>query len=149
MASFFFDSSALLKRYILEPGTNEVIQLLQEDHQIGVSRFAHVEVTATIVRRAKGGDIEKDDASEVLDAFEDEFRARFNVTEVNGPTLTRAVDLVRTYALKAADAIQLACLLAAASGVRRDEFTFVCSDTALNAAAKSEGIRVLDPTISD
>lgn len=145
MGILFFDSSALLKRYIVERGTERVLELVDGNDRITVSRLAHVEIVSVVVRRAKGGDIDEDHASEVISTLEEELRTRFSVTEVQSSTLTRAVDLVKSRGLKAADAIQLVCGLAAASGTNRDGFAFVCSDVALNMAAQEEGLRVLDP----
>ncbi len=99
MATLFLDSSALLKRYVVEAGTERVVEMVNGDHRIGVSRLAHVEITSIIVRRGKGGDLERDHAAAVLTTFEEEFRARFSVTEVKSPTLTRAVDLVKAHSL--------------------------------------------------
>lgn len=146
MPNYFFDSSALIKRYLIEAGTEEVVAMVNGPHRTGVSRLTYVEVIATVVRRAKGGDLENHHASAVLTAFEEDFRTRFVVTEVRGPTLTRAADLVKVHALKSADAIQLACLLAAGSGLVRNDLIFVCSDASLNTAARAEGMTILDPS---
>lgn len=146
METLFFDSSALVKRYIAEPGTDRVLALLEGRSRVAVSRLAHVEVVSTVVRRARGGDLAQDHASSVLATLEEELRSRFSVVEVHAPTLTRAVDLVKAHGLRAADAVQLACALAAASGVPRSEFQVVCSDATLSKAAMAEELRALDPT---
>lgn len=57
MARFFFDSSALVKRYIIEKGTPRVLELVEGAERLAASHLALVEVTATIVRRRKAGDI--------------------------------------------------------------------------------------------
>jgi len=68
------------------------------------------------------------------------------VIELGGATITRSIDLIRVHALRAADGIQLACaLIAASESATNREFLFVSADVELNAAAEKEGLTVLDP----
>lgn len=146
MRRFFFDSSALVQRYILEEGTQRVVEIVQGPDRLTVSRLAWVEVTATLVRRAREGDLAPEVLAEILHLLEDELRTRFDVIELGPAAITRSVDLVRAHALRAADGIQLACALLAHGGAREnDEFVFVSSDAELNAAAETDGLTVLDP----
>ena len=146
MAGFFFDSSALLKKYIREDGTPRVLELIESGERLVVSSLAFVEVASTVVRRAKGGDIKENDLGLLLTTLEDEFRMLFDVIELGRATITRSVDLVRIHGLRAANSIQLACALMAAGGSSAGrELIFVSSDVELNAAAEKEGLTVLDP----
>jgi predicted nucleic acid-binding protein len=65
-------------------------------------------------------------------------------TEVSalGPVRERAMRLVATHTLRAADAMQLAAALVAVSD-RPAGHEFVCADARLRAAAAREGFRVL------
>ncbi|MGD2110782.1 MAG: type II toxin-antitoxin system VapC family toxin [Phycisphaerae bacterium] len=141
MGRCFLDSSALVKRYILEKGTAPVVDMVAGPDRLTVSRLAWVEVTATLVRRARGGDLSTDALGDILRQLEEELRTRFDVIELGAATITRSVDLVRAHALRAADGIQLACALLA----QGDALIFVSSDGQLNAAAAREGFTVLDP----
>ena len=58
------------------------------------------------------------------------------------PTRARALRLVRTHALRAADALQLAAALVA-SEERPESLPFVCLDDHLRDAARREGFTVL------
>jgi len=146
MALLFLETSALAKRYIIEEGTPHVLELFESEDRLAVSRLALVEVTSAVVRRAKAGDISGDDLVSLLQTLEDDFRTRFSVIELAAATITRSVDLVRAYALRAADAIQLGCALMAAGGSpHSSNFLFVSSDEELNAAARKEGFTILDP----
>ncbi len=146
MRRFFFDSSALVQRYILEKGTQRVVEIVDGPDRLTVSRLAWVEVTATLVRRARAGDLAADALAEILHLLEDELRTRFDVIELGPAAMTRSVDLVRAHVLRAADGIQLACALLAQGGPREDdEFVFVSSDAELNTAAERDGLTVLDP----
>ena len=146
MARIFLDSSALVKRFILEEGTPRVLELLQAAEPVVVSRLAMVEVACTIVRRTKAGDIATEHLDSVLQTLDSDFRTRFDVIELGGATMMRALDVARTHGLRAADAIQLACALVAKGGQPGSpELVFVSSDTELNAAAEAENLSVLDP----
>ena len=53
MASYFFDSSALVKRYVNEAGTDWVTSLIDPatGHEIFLARISGVEVVSAIKRR--------------------------------------------------------------------------------------------------
>ena len=53
MADCFFDSSALVKAYIAENGTDWVRAILNDpQHSISISALAEVEVTSALTRRS-------------------------------------------------------------------------------------------------
>ena len=145
MPQHYVVSSALVKRYVLEQGTDRVLELMDAGRRLIVSRLALVEITSASVRRARAGDLSKDAMNSILATLEAEFRARFDVIELRGAVMTRATDLIRSHALRAADAIQLACAVVARGGSEAP-ILFVSSDRELNEAAKSENFEVIDPT---
>lgn len=67
MADYFVDSSALVKAYIAEMGTNWVRTILDdEQHQIYISQLTELEVVAALTRRFRVGDLtlqERDQAA--------------------------------------------------------------------------------------
>lgn len=146
MAWLFFDSSALAKRYAQEQGSSRVQSLIENADSVIVSALAFVEVTSAAVRRKRSGDLTDNQFESLFETLEDEFRWHFRVIELSRDVLTNAAELIQSHVLRAGDGIQLACARIAASETDRDQFTFVSSDKALNAAAVAEGIRVLDPT---
>ncbi|MCG3130774.1 MAG: hypothetical protein FLDDKLPJ_01547 [Phycisphaerae bacterium] len=148
MPSYFLDASALAKRYLEEPGTRWVNRIVEEGGRVSVSAITQVEIASAGARRNRAGEL----SGEVLHAMgrllAEEFRDVFDVLPPSSAILTRAVDLVETHALRAADAIQLASALHVAEGaVRTDDFAFVSSDAELNDAARGEGLTVLDPRL--
>lgn len=57
MADYFFDSSALVKAYVAETGTNWVRTILDDpQHRISISALAEVEVISALTRRFNEGD---------------------------------------------------------------------------------------------
>lgn len=142
----FLDSSALVKRYIQEPGSSKVISLFEGQDPIVVSRLSHIEVLAAIARRVDEGGLDDGALDVVVPALEEEFRTRFDVVELSGAAMARASCVAQDYVLGAAQAIQLACALMIARSARTsDGFILVSADEALNEAAEEEGLVVVNP----
>jgi len=57
MAAYFFDSSAIVKRYLEEPGSDWVLTMVQPPtlHRILLARITSVETASAIVRSGRGG----------------------------------------------------------------------------------------------
>jgi predicted nucleic acid-binding protein len=53
MRKYFLDSSALVKRYQYEVGSDRLADILVDADRLAVSRLAQLEVSAAIVRRAR------------------------------------------------------------------------------------------------
>jgi predicted nucleic acid-binding protein len=146
MTTLYLDSSALAKAYIDEVGTERVIRLVAASEKRVISRLASVEITAACARREKAGLMSAEQLQQVLLALEEECKSTYEVVELGGAVMSRAAWVARTRALRAADAIQLACALVAA-GDSQSDFVFVCADCELLEAARLERLTVLDPTV--
>jgi len=150
VAVYFFDSSALVKRYVTETGTAWVISVLDPGaaNAIYLARIAGVEVVSAIARRARGGDITLSDGAAAIGQFRHEFATTYCTVEINQALIARAMDVAESRALRGYDVVQLAAAMEVnayclALGIL--PLTLVSSDAALNAAAVSEGLIVEDP----
>jgi predicted nucleic acid-binding protein len=146
LAYYFVDSSALVKLYVQEPGTDRLLDLV-EGHQgdrFAVLTISAVEIRSAIRRRQRSGDIEPDVAREMLESVRNHLESRFIRQVVNDSVIDAALELIDRYALRAYDAIQLAGCLTLRATIT-EPLTFVCSDHQLLRAASSEQLRVLDP----
>lgn len=146
MPVYFVDSSALVKRYRHEAGSERVNQLLDPAERLIMARLTQVEVSAAIVRRGRVTGVSTHDLAAVLATFDRDLRDSFDVVELDAPVIERATALAPRHGLRAADAVQLACALLARADAPQQEFTLVGNDLELNAAAVAEGLSVLDPT---
>jgi predicted nucleic acid-binding protein len=146
MAVLFLDSSALVKRYRDELGSDRVAELIARSDRQVVARLTHVEVSSAIIRRARAARMDWHQVAAILDALDHDVSDRMDIVDLDAPVLDRAVALARRHALRGADAIQLACALLAWNDLAGREFLLVASDVELNAAATAEGLRVVDPT---
>ena len=138
---YFVDASALVKRYVREPGTDGVRSLFSRGKKLAAARITAVEVPAALARRARAGDLDERLAVKQAARVAADL-ANMYVVELRREVVRLANELVWRHALRAYDAVQLgsALHLKGATGV---SLTFVCADRTLADAADGEGVRVL------
>ena len=148
MALYYLDTSALVKLYVHEAGTEQLLRLVSRraNHRFAVLTITQVEFRSAIRKRERAGDIDNSVATDLANRFERHLETKFLRQVVNDSVLETATKLIDRYPLRAYDAIQLAgCLiLKAASG--KDEPVFICSDRQLLEAAECEGLSSMDPS---
>jgi len=140
----FADSSALVKFYVLEDGSDAVRGL---GEAIVVSELAGVEVPAALWRKQRQGEIDTRDAVSLSAAFNYDLRGgresvRFGVVGFADAIVTEAQRLLPRYPLRGCDAVQVA----SAIHLRRVDAACqtVCAfDGALRTAAAGEGFRLI------
>lgn len=150
MAGFFCDSSAIVKRYVNETGSNFVDGLadVQSGNILLLARITRVEVVAAIARRLKNGSVTPADAQNAVAAFQHDLTNNYFTVEITPVLLSVAMNLATKHALRGYDAVQLAAALEAnderaANGL--PSLTLISADTELNAAAQAEGLNVENP----
>jgi len=147
--AYFFDSSALVKFYVDETGTDWVRSFTDsEANVIHVSRLAKVETISALTRRLRRNDITNAEFDEACDTFEEDFATQFRVVGVMEQIIDDAAGFARKHGLRAYDAVQLAAALDTGriiSQVESAQLTLVSADIDLNAAAAAEGLKVEDP----
>ena len=146
MALLYLDTSALVKLYISERGSERMVELASEDaNSLATCAITQVEFHSAVDRRRRMDDLDEDEAERAVERFNMRFRSAFFRHAVDDQTLDLACALVHRYALRAYDAVQLAaCLFLLRLGAR-DDLTFVSADRRLLDAARSEGLAVLNP----
>jgi predicted nucleic acid-binding protein len=151
LSAYFFDSSAIVKRYAAETGSRWVAGLTDpaSGHDILIAEIALVEVAAALSWKARPpGGLSIATRDQAISLFHQDCRDRFTLIPVNRRLFDLAVDLVQRQPLRAYDAVQLAAaILADAELLSRGlgAVTFVSADHALLAAAASERLATQDP----
>lgn len=150
MAAYFFDSSALAKRYVTETGTSWVQSLANPEtgNSLFVARITLVELASAITRRQRNGDLIAADATAALTDVKADFASDYQVIEVTADLITAASTLAEKHALRGYDAVQLAAALevnAVYVSVGQPSITLISADHDLNAAGMAEGLNVDDP----
>jgi uncharacterized protein len=150
VAGFFCDSSAIVKRYVNETGSNFVDNLadLKSGNVILLARITRVEVVAAIARRLKNGSVTAADAQNATAAFQHDLTNNYFTVEITPVLLSVAMILATKHALRGYDAVQLAAALEAnderiANGLA--PLTLVSADKELNTAAQAEGLNIENP----
>jgi predicted nucleic acid-binding protein len=134
------DTSALAKRYVQEPGSEELeILFLSAVSEVCVSTLALPELAAALSRKVRDSEIGKESAADALKEFERDWRDLFVKIPLTDALAESAASLATHYALKGADAAHLAAALAAAPDL------FVVSDQQLFDAAQQAGLTSYDP----
>jgi uncharacterized protein len=150
MADYYFDSSALVKRYVNETGSTWVCELFDPGlrHEAFIAAITPVEIVAAITRRARGQTIARIDAIAACMQFRADLQISYQVVELTDALLTHAMSLAETYALRGYDAVQLAAGLAVNALCVQNELPsvfFVSADGELNAVAASLGLAIENP----
>lgn len=150
MIAYFFDSSASVKRFAKESGSNWILGLLRPSAQnwIYVSSLSLVEVTAAIARRRKGKTLDINKANKSIKRFQRSFEKRFLIVEVTPQLLDKAAEIADRYELRGYDAVQLASALQAnqnRQSLGMSSIIFVSGDKELNSAALAENLVVENP----
>jgi uncharacterized protein len=137
----YFDTSALIKRYVSEKGSARVVSLLRR-HDLLSSAITPVEVMSALSRRKRNGELSDEDFAVTLSRVHGE-RTRWELVELGGTVLSRAEEIIQgRVPMRALDAIHVASLVTfqAASGTR---IPFVTGDERQREAAGHIGLDVV------
>jgi predicted nucleic acid-binding protein len=135
----YWDASALVALCVVERHTDVVRPLARAG--IVTWSVSAVEIASAIERRAREGSLD-DTARSAARAALSELAAAWTEIAALGLVRERAMRLVATHAIRAADAMQLGAALVAVSD-RPTGSVFVCTDARLGSAAVREGFRLL------
>lgn len=146
MTLYYFDTSALLKHYLSEPGSEWVRGLadLRHGNVILVSDLTTVEFCSALARRQREGSITPTNAIVLQIRFFADFEREYLSIALTRNLLRSACDSFDRHPLRSLDAIQLASAREARY-VLQEEIVFVTADKNLLAAAASEGFATDDP----
>lgn len=136
----FFDTSALIKKYIIEDGSKKVDELMNKAESIIVSVITEIEVYSTFKRLLIEKAINEIDYKTLLNEFEIDYPYYSHVILDNLIT-SNAKLLIDKYQLTTLDSIQLGTAL-----LLKDEIDyFVVCDLKLVKAGKTEGLKIINP----
>lgn len=158
MRHYFFDSSTFLKLFLVEAGADRVRAIVRGAEaggakvRVAVCDLAHPEAVSALrqlLERGAGGrrGISQASFRVTLPRLRTHFGEGTTFTVVPASAvIEQAAELAARLQIKGADSVHVA----AAQTVRRDaagsEFWFVSADLRQAAAAREEGMSVLDPT---
>ena len=150
MSYYFFDTSALVKRYISEIGSDWIRSLIRRDNTIFVARITSVEVVSAVMRRSREGNVTSRTAQAVRLMLHRHAGREYQTIQLTDEIIQKAEDLLRVHPLRAYDAVQLASALQIhhrLSSNRFSELVFLSSDNRLLNVAQSEGLLTDNPML--
>jgi uncharacterized protein len=136
----YFDTSALVKRYVDEAGRREVLRLLRK-HQCVTSAVLPVELRSALRRRVFEGTLDEERLPEILRRFASD-REFWAFVEVTKDVLTTAETLVSSRPLGTLDAIHVASAQLFAARISAPGLLFVSADARQNDAAAATGMAI-------
>ena len=152
MPVYYLDTSAILKRYRNEPGTEAIDRLFdspQADSQFYISFLTILELTSGILRLVKGRQLSQNVADDMLARFRQDTQDTVRILPLTDAIVNGAVAVVEQHQLRSADAIHLATASSIFSLAPDSECVLVSSDRELLSAAGNSGMGVLNPQDSD
>jgi uncharacterized protein len=133
----YLDTSALVKRYVDEPGSTTVRPLFR-GRTVATVRVAYAELAATLARLSREGVLDDAVRDRIVGRLDRDFTA-MTVVEVRPALMRRVPGLVARRLLRGCDAVHLAAALAVRE--RGAAVTFWAADAGLVDAALAEGLR--------
>jgi uncharacterized protein len=148
--AYYFDSSALVKRYVAESGSDWVSQICNSHpaSQLYTVRITGAEIVAAIFTRTRTQSIDVSDAQTAVRQFKVDFSQYYQIMEVADGVVKLAMTLAERYPLRGYDSVQLAAAILLQEirlGTGFSPLTFVSADKRLNKVALAESLLVENP----
>ena len=137
----YVDTSALVKVYVGEAGTTEVLNRIGQAEAVATALVTYAEARAALARHRREGGITRADLRRAVRELDRDWTT-YNVIALSDALVHSAGELAERHALRGYDAVQLAAVLElrAAGG----SVEFCAFDARLNRAARRERLAVRD-----
>jgi hypothetical protein len=135
----YFDTSALIKRYVEELGRREVLALLRKNHCV-ISAVLPVEVRSALRRRVAEKTLDVKRVPSILKRFAAD-RPYWTVVEVSSDVLASAESLSGAHPLRALDSIHVASAKLFGDRTASQAFTFISADAHQTKVAEALGLK--------
>lgn len=143
--NYFFDTSALVKIYHIEAGSDGVLDIYYSENSITISELGKAEFLATIYKKYKEKEINEETIEAIINKFEEDLKNKFKLFKFSSLVLDESGSLIKKHAkdfsLGPLGSIQLAFFKAYCE----DEDVFVCADKRLVKVAELEGFTIMVP----
>ena len=145
MKLWFADTSALIKRYVREPGSDWIRNDVVKD-EIVIAQLTSIEITAALGRRYRQGMLSTFAFYQARRMFLLHLKNnQYTVIDLDQRIVDEAMRLTFHQGLRAYDAAQLATALATSASVDRTRFVFLTADAELEKVAAAEGLQTDNP----
>lgn len=138
----YFDTSALIKRFVQGKGSPLANSLAQQKLPLATATIAYAEVFSGLTRKLREGQLAATPYRIACRQFERDWLSYVRV-ELQQNILFLARDLIQRHPLRGFDALHLASAISLARALA-EPVTFVAADRRLLKAGEAESLRVVD-----
>ncbi len=110
MSITYLDTSALIKRYVDEPGSEELRAIWPSFQVVGSAVIVHVEIASALAKATRQGWLDESEAQRVWQAFLRDW-GKMTLINLGLPVINRASQLAWNHRLRGYDAVHLAAAL--------------------------------------
>lgn len=142
----YWDSSALIKKYLREEGSDVVHRRLKADSVVITSQIAYAEVHATFARKLREKAFSTRIHQKICRLFDADWKAMI-IVRMDDVLLPVIRDLLVRHPLRSADSIHLASAVHVSERARHSSLSFACADEKLLEAAIKEGLAGWNPLV--
>ena len=136
----YYDTSALIKQYLHEAGSNLVLELLKSGEKVYTASLTYAETHAAFSRRTREGRLTRETARRLALRFDRDWES-YDIVILSEDVLRLARQMLYRHPLRSADAIHLGSALLLARTSPTASWSFVCADSRLCGAAEAEGFQ--------
>ncbi|MEW5815284.1 MAG: type II toxin-antitoxin system VapC family toxin [Spirochaetota bacterium] len=138
------DTSALVKLYYPEPGSERIETWVEESSISYISRLAVIEFHSALYRKYRENELNEDDLNGIKETFKNDIdNTQYEIIEIEEQLPQQAIELIMKYGknqgIKTLDALQVAF------AEKAEDFTFVTSDKNLIKILKQLNIDIANP----
>ncbi|MCD5407573.1 MAG: type II toxin-antitoxin system VapC family toxin [Desulfotomaculum sp.] len=137
----YLDTSALVKLYVQEPGSEIVYELTRDSDVVATCKIAYAEARAAFARGHREGILDNKNYDLITSAFQQDWESYFSL-EVSDILIRLAGDLAEKHALRGFDAMHLAAAVILKQQVSQP-VTMGCWDVRLWKAAQNCDLQVV------
>ncbi len=140
MTLAYFDTSVLVKNYVIEAGSPRARELLAH-YQFLSSFITPVELMSALMRRRSMGELRGDEMAPILARARAD-RTYWKLLDVSQAVLNRAEEIIQRTRVRTLDAVHVASLINF-QAISDISVSFVTADARQRDAAKQVGLDVL------
>jgi predicted nucleic acid-binding protein len=135
----YLDTSAFVKRYCQEKGSEIVNEIFESGNEIVTSYWTLAEATAAIDRKVTKGQISEEERDFVLSSLLSDVLDRgITFVKISNEFVEAIIEMILTHHISADDALQLFSCIISFSAI------FLASDKSIIRAAKRESLKAFD-----
>ena len=138
---YYFDTSAIVKRYHRENGTERIDKIVDGEDEIYFSTIGIAETISALRRLRSSKIITEGQYERITGIFFNDMENRYVPIPFDDSNVMNAISLIERHNLRTLDAFHLSAALT----IKDMEPIFVSSDRKLLNAAQEEGFATLNP----